>query len=144
MTQRDVSNWASTLVLNRGSQHGVAIGDCAVDSAGNLAGVITEVGLNWSRLATVLDTESQFGARVFRTGETAVAGGDLALMAEGRLRLQYLSDSANLIKGDVIVTSGWAATIPPGWSSARWSPCRRMTAGWRGTRCWRRGAAWTR
>ena len=58
VTQRDVSNWASTLVLNRGSQHGVAVGNCAVDSAGNLAGVITKVGLNWSRLATVLDTES--------------------------------------------------------------------------------------
>ena len=98
VTQRDVSNWASTLVLDRGSQHGVAIGDCAVDSAGN----------------PVLDTDSQFGARVFRTGETAVAGGDLALMAEGRLRLQYLSDSANLIKGDVIVTSGLGGYYPAG------------------------------
>lgn len=109
-----MSNWASTLVLDRGSQHGVAIGDCAVDSAGNLVGVVTDVGLNWCRLSTVLDTDSQFGARVFRTGETAVAGGDLALMAEGRLRLQYLSDSANLIKGDVIVTSGLGGYYPAG------------------------------
>ena len=114
VTQRDVSNWASTLVLDRGSQHGVAIGDCAVDSAGNLVGVVTDVGLNWCRLSTVLDTDSQFGARVFRTGETAVAGGDLALMAEGRLRLQYLSDSASLIKGDVIVTSGLGGYYPAG------------------------------
>ena len=114
VTQRDVSNWASTLVLNRGSQHGVAVGNCAVDSAGNLAGVITEVGLNWSRLATVLDTESQFGATVFRTGETAVAGGELELMAEGKLRLQYLADSASLIKGDVVVTSGLGGYYPSG------------------------------
>ena len=114
VTQRDVSNWASTLVLDRGSQHGVAIGDCAVDSAGNLVGAVTDVGLNWCRLSTVLDTDSQFGARVFRTGETAVAGGDLALMSEGRLRLQYLSDSANLIKGDVIVTSGLGGYYPAG------------------------------
>ena len=114
VTQRDVSNWASTVVLNRGSQHGVAVGNCAVDSAGNLAGVITEVGLNWSRLATVLDTESQFGATVFRTGETAVAGGELELMAEGKLRLQYLADSASLIKGDVVVTSGLGGYYPSG------------------------------
>ena len=114
VTQRDVSNWASTLVLNRGSRHGVAVGNCAVDSAGNLAGVITEVGLNWSRLATVLDTESQFGATVFRTGETAVAGGELELMAEGKLRLQYLADSASLIKGDVVVTSGLGGYYPSG------------------------------
>ena len=101
-------------MLNRGSQHGVAVGNCAVDSAGNLAGVITEVGLNWSRLATVLDTESQFGATVFRTGETAVAGGELELMAEGKLRLQYLADSASLIKGDVVVTSGLGGYYPSG------------------------------
>ncbi len=114
VTQVDVSNWASTLVLDRGSQHGVAQGDCAVDSAGNLVGVVTDVGLNWCRLSTVLDTDSQFGARVFRTGETAVACGDLSLMAEGKLRLQYLSDSANLIKGDVIVTSGLGGYYPSG------------------------------
>ena len=84
------------------------------ERAGNLVGVVTDVGLNWCRLSTVLDTDSQFGARVFRTGETAVAGGDLALMAEGRLRLQYLSDSANLIKGDVIVTSGLGGYYPAG------------------------------
>ena len=114
VTQRDVSNWASTLVLNRGSQHGVAVGNCAVDSAGNLVGVVTDVGLNWCRLSTVLDTDSQFGARVFRTGETAVAGGELELMAEGKLRLQYLADSASLIKGDVVVTSGLGGYYPSG------------------------------
>ena len=106
VTQRDVSNWASTVVLNRGSQHGVAVGNCAVDSSGNLAGVVTDVGLNWCRMATLADTEAQFGAMVFRTEETAVAGGDLSLMSEGKVKLQYLSDSANLIKGDLVVTSG--------------------------------------
>lgn len=114
VTQAEVSNWASTLVLDRGSQHGVAQGDCAVDSAGNLVGVVTDVGLNWCRLSTVLDTESQFGARVFRTGETGVAGGDLELMADGKLKLQYLSDSASLIKGDVVVTSGLGGYYPSG------------------------------
>ena len=114
VTQRDVSNWASTVVLNRGSQHGVAVGDCAVDSTGNLAGVVTDVGLNWCCMATLADTEAQFGAMVFRTEETAVAGGDLALMSEGKLKLQYLSDSANLIKGDLVVTSGLGGYYPAG------------------------------
>ena len=114
VTQRDVSNWASTLVLDRGSRHDVAVGDCAVDSTGALAGVVTEVGLNWCRLSTILDTDSQFGAKVFRTGETAVAGGDLSLMSEGLLRLQYLTDSTSLIRGDVVVTSGLGGYYPAG------------------------------
>lgn len=114
VTQRDVSNWASTLVLNRGSQHGVAENDCAVDCYGNLVGVVTEVGLNWCRLTTILDTGSQLGAMVFRTEETAIAAGDLSLMTEGRLKLSYLPDSSTLIKGDLVVTSGLGGYYPSG------------------------------
>ena len=112
VTQRDVSNWASTLVLNRGSQHGVAENDCAVDCYGNLVGVVTEVGLNWCRLTTILDTGSQLGAMVFRTEETAIAAGDLALMSQGKLKLTYLPDSSTLITGDLIVTSGLGGYYP--------------------------------
>ena len=99
VTQRDVSNWASTLVLNRGSQHGVAENDCAVDCC---------------RLTTILDTGSQLGAMVFRTEETAIAAGDLALMSQGKLKLTYLPDSSTLITGDLIVTSGLGGYYPYG------------------------------
>ena len=109
-----MSNWASTLVLNRGSQHGVTENDCAVDCYGNLVGVVTEVGLNWCRLTTILDTGSQLGAMVFRTEETAIAAGDLALMSQGKLKLTYLPDSSTLITGDLIVTSGLGGYYPYG------------------------------
>ena len=114
ITQRDVSNWSSTLVLNRGSRHGVAESDCAVDCYGNLVGVVTVVGLNWCRLTTILDTGSQLGAMVFRTEETAIAAGDLSLMTEGKLKLSYLPDSSTLIKGDLVVTSGLGGYYPSG------------------------------
>jgi len=114
ITQRDVSNWSSTLVLNRGSRHGVSESDCAVDCYGNLVGVVTEVGLNWCRLTTILDTGSQLGAMVFRTEETAIAAGDLSLMTEGKLKLSYLPDSSTLIKGDLVVTSGLGGYYPSG------------------------------
>ena len=114
ITQRDVSNRSSTLVLNRGSRHGVAESDCAVDCYGNLVGVVTEVGLNWCRLTTILDTGSQLGAMVFRTEETAIAAGDLSLMTEGKLKLSYLPDSSTLIKGDLVVTSGLGGYYPSG------------------------------
>ena len=81
---------------------------------GNLVGVVTEVGLNWCRLTTILDTGSQLGAMVFRTEETAIAAGDLSLMTEGRLKLSYLPDSSTLIKGDLVVTSGLGGYYPSG------------------------------
>ena len=81
---------------------------------GNLVGVVTEVGLNWCRLTTILDTGSQLGAMVFRTEETAIAAGDLSLMTEGKLKLSYLPDSSTLIKGDLVVTSGLGGYYPSG------------------------------
>ena len=81
---------------------------------GNLVGVVTEVGLNWCRLTTILDTGSQLGAMVFRTEETAIAAGDLTLMTEGKLKLSYLPDSSTLIKGDLVVTSGLGGYYPFG------------------------------
>lgn len=35
-------------------------------------------------------------------------------MSEGKVKLQYLSDSANLIKGDLVVTSGLGGYYPSG------------------------------
>ena len=52
---QDVSNWSSLLTVNKGSAHGVEVGDCVVTEAGYLVGVVTEAGLNWSTVRTILD-----------------------------------------------------------------------------------------
>ena len=114
ITERSVSNWASTLTLSKGSSCGIAQGNCVVDSTGYLVGIVTDVGLNWCTLATVLDTESQIGAKVFRTGETTVAMGDLSLMGDNRLKLNYLESESSLINGDLVVTSGLGGYYPSG------------------------------
>ena len=114
VTERSVSNWYSALTLNRGTKHGVAIGQCVTDEYGNLVGVITDAGYNWSRVTTLLDTDSAIGATVFRTGDVAVAEGRLDLMADGCLALTYLTDPDSLIVGDQVVTSGLGGYLPGG------------------------------
>ena len=114
VTERSVSNWYSALTLNRGTKHGVAIGQCVTDEYGNLVGVITDAGYNWSRVTTLLDTDSAIGATVFRTGDVAVAEGRLDLMADGCLALSYLTDPGSLIVGDQVVTSGLGGYLPGG------------------------------
>lgn len=106
------SNWASTLTLNKGTSAQVAVGDCVVNEEGFLVGVITDAGLNWSTVTTILDTSSQLGAKVFRTGETTVAQGDLILMNSGFLKLSYLADESSAINGDLVVTSGLGGFYP--------------------------------
>ena len=96
VTERSVSNWASTLTLTRGTSAGVAIGDCAIDEYGNLVGVVTDAGLNWCAVTTILDTTSSIGATVFRTEQVAVAQGQLGLMSEGLTQYAVLSPKADI------------------------------------------------
>ena len=111
ITEHSVSNWASTLTLSKGTSSGVAIGNCVVDEYGSVVGIITDAGLNWSTVTTVLDVESRMGATVLRTDETAIASGDLRLMSGGRLRLNYVQ--GGLLNGDLVVTSGLGGYYPP-------------------------------
>ena len=114
ITERSSSNWASTLTLGKGTSCGIAEGNCVVDESGYLVGIVTEAGLNWCTVATVLDTEAQVGAKVFRTGETTVAMGDIGLMGKDRLKLNYLESESSLINGDLVVTSGLGGYYPSG------------------------------
>lgn len=112
ITERPVSNWSSTFVLDKGSRFDVAIGDTVVDTQGSLVGVITDVGSNWSRMTSLLDSDCQIGAKVFRTGDLAITGGDLALMLDQQLKLSNLSEDARLLHGDLVVTSGLGGYYP--------------------------------
>ena len=108
------SNWTSSLTLSHGTDQDIAVGDCVVSAEGYLVGVVSEVGLNWSTVLTVIDTDTELGARIFRTGEIAVAEGDFSLMNEGRLKLSYLTADDEVLTGDQIVTSGLGGYYPSG------------------------------
>ena len=112
ITEQDASNWASTMQLNVGTDYDVAIGDCVITAEGYLVGSITDAGSNWSTCTTVIDTDSSFGAQVFRTGEVAVARGEFSLMGEGLLELDYLSGDSPVMVGDLIVTAGLGGYYP--------------------------------
>lgn len=106
VTARSASNWSSTLTISKGSSSDVAAGDCVVDEYGNLVGVISEVGLNWSRLITVVDVDLEVGGLIARTDGAAILEGDFELMGQGRLKLTYLPEGTQLLAGDTILTSG--------------------------------------
>ena len=80
ITERSVTNWTSSLTLNKGTSHGVESGDAVIDGTGSLVGVVREVGLNWCTVLTVVDTDTSLGAQVFRTKDLALAVGNFALM----------------------------------------------------------------
>lgn len=105
-------NWTSTLTLNRGTNHGVAARNVVISSEGYLVGVVTDVGLNWCTVRTIIDSDTEIGALLFRTGDIIVAEGELTLMGENRLRATYLPNDATLLIGDYVVTSGLGGYFP--------------------------------
>ena len=114
ITEHAVSNWTSSLSLNKGTAHGVENGDCVIDETGALVGIVREVGVNWCTVLTIVDTDTSLGAQVFRTKGLALAVGDFSLMEENRLRLEYLSAGSQLLGGDVVQTSGLGGFYPSG------------------------------
>ena len=102
VTGRSTDNWASTLTISKGT------------SAGVLVGVVSKVGLNWSTVSTIINTDIEIGGIVTRTYSAGVLEGDFALMGQGRLKLSYLPHSAQLVSGDEVLTSGKGDVYPSG------------------------------
>lgn len=114
ITEHSTSNWTSYLTLNRGTDHGVEQNDCVITERGELVGVVSEVGANWCTVLNLIDTDTSLGALVFRTDDIGVAEGDFSLMSRDRLRLDYLPAGAQLLNGDLVMTSGLGGYYPSG------------------------------
>ena len=114
ITEHSVTNWNATLTVDKGTIHGVAEGNCVIDTTGALAGVVTDAGTNWASIRTTLDAEISIGAQAFRTKELGVVRGDFVLMEQGRMCMEYLPAKSRLLPGDLIVTSGFGGYYPAG------------------------------
>ena len=98
------------LVLDKGAQQQVSIGQPVIDAKG-LIGQVTRVFQFSSEMTLVTDRNMTVPVVLQRTGMRSVAFGGAA---PGRLELRYLASSADLREGDLLTTSGLDALYPPG------------------------------
>lgn len=114
ITARSTDNWESTLTISKGSSSDIEAGDCVITSTGVLVGVVREVGLNYAIVSTIINTDIEMGGIVERTYSAGILEGDFALMQEGKLKMSYLPEGAQLVAGDEVVTSGRGDVYPAG------------------------------
>jgi len=114
VTARSTDNWESTLTLGKGSSAGIEAGDCVITETGVLVGVVAETGINWSTVSTIINTDTEIGGIVTRTYSAGVLEGDFSLMNQGKLKLNYLPEGAQLVSGDEVLTSGRGDMFPSG------------------------------
>ncbi len=112
ITAHTLSNWESSFTISKGTQHGVEVNQCVIDACGNLVGVVSDTGLNWATITTLVDTNLDMGGMLARNDTAAILEGDFSLMEQGRLKLSYLPEDTELLAGDVVVTSGKGGVYP--------------------------------
>ncbi len=102
------------IVINRGSKHGVYIGQPVIDSFGVL-GQVTRVNLLNSTVTLITDSSHAIPVMVNRNGLRTIIMGT---GAQDTLKIPFLSSSVNIEEGDLLVSSGMGNTFPEGYPVA--------------------------
>lgn len=112
---RDGTPWYRTITLDKGSRDGVPLNAPVLSSTG-VVGRVIERGPHAARVQLLLDQQSGAGARIERSRITGIVAG------QGRsgggpgaeLVMKYVPMLADVVVGDVVVTSGLDRIHPPG------------------------------
>lgn len=105
LISRDKNDPYGSFVINKGSNANIKQFDSVITDRG-LVGYVSEVGINTSKVTTILSPDITLGAIDNRTNDSGVLSGTLALAEEGQTRFYNLSRSCNIAIGDYVVTSG--------------------------------------
>jgi len=103
------------VVLNKGMQDGVQVGQTVIDEDGIL-GQIINVYPNTSRLLLITDEQQSVAVTVKRTGQRAIVTGQGIPTA---LSLEYVFKTSDVRVGDELVSSGLGGRIPAGYRVGR-------------------------
>lgn len=105
------TDWTNTMTINRGSDAGITEGLCAITANGQVVGLVTEVGKNYSVVKTILDSTLQISATIASSGYNGMITGGYITGNNNYLKMDYLPSSAIVRNSDQIVTSG--STVYP-------------------------------
>jgi len=112
----DLNPYRQRFDLNRGLTDGVFVGQALLDAQG-IVGQIVRVGAFTAEAVLITDADTAVPVSVNRKGglrTIAVGTGD-----SGRLRLPYLTNSADIKIGDLLVSSGIGGVYPAGYPVGR-------------------------
>ncbi|HEY2604235.1 MAG TPA: rod shape-determining protein MreC [Thermoleophilaceae bacterium] len=99
--------WYSNIVVNKGSGDGIHINDPVV-AAGGLAGKVSSVTGGQAQITLITDESSAVSAEVMPDGSKGIVRPEVGNPND--MLLDYIQKSANIAKGDSVVTSGFTST----------------------------------
>ncbi|MGH8252130.1 MAG: rod shape-determining protein MreC [Steroidobacteraceae bacterium] len=99
------------VLINKGTRDGVFRGQAALDANG-IFGQVTRAGPVSAEVILITDPEHAIPVQINRTGARSIAFGT---GLSGLLSLPYLPQNADVIAGDLLVSSGLGGVYPPGY-----------------------------
>src|SRR5471030_522306 len=107
----DLDAFRERVLVDKGAGDGVYVGQAVLDSGG-VFGQVARVGQLTSEVILVSDAAHAIPVQINRNGlrTVAVGTGDT-----NRLKLPYLPTSADIVVGDLLVTSGLGGGFPAGY-----------------------------
>lgn len=108
---RAPDRWFEQVVIGVGAQDGVAPGMPVVTAEG-LVGRVVQVGQRHAAVMLITDPASGVGGMVVQTREAGVVLG--SHVQRGRLLFRLYVADALLAPGQLVVTSGYGGSVPPG------------------------------
>lgn len=113
--QVDLDPFRQRVLVNKGTREGVFRGQAAIDANG-IVGQVTRAGPVSAEIILISDPEHAIPVAVNRTGVRSIA---LGTGRSGLLSLPYLPQNADVIVGDLLVSSGLGGVYPPGYPVAK-------------------------
>ena len=105
----DPSGWFRTVIVDKGTSHGVTPGMAVVTSDG-IVGRTVEVGPNHSKVLLLVDRTSSIDALIQRSRARGILKGS----PSGKCLLEFVIRNADVKEGDQVITSGLASAFPKG------------------------------
>ena len=107
----DLDAFRERVLVDKGAQDGVFVGQAVLDGGG-VVGQVARVGQLTSEVILLSDATHAIPVQINRNGlrTIAVGTGDM-----NRLKLPYLPTSADVVAGDLLVTSGLGGGFPAGY-----------------------------
>lgn len=109
----DSTNWFSTFVIDKGKDDGVQVG-CNILAGNGLAGIVTEVGTNYSKVRAIIDDNSSVSAGISGSETLCTVTGDLSSIKEGYINIGYINKADTIEEGAELVTSHVSSKFLPG------------------------------
>jgi rod shape-determining protein MreC len=111
----DLDPFRQRVLVNKGMRAGVFRGQAAIDADG-IYGQVTRAGPVSAEIIQITDPGHAIPVQVNRTGARSIA---LGTGRSGLLSLPYLPQNADVIVGDLLVSSGLGGVYPPSYPVAK-------------------------